>query len=251
MVAPQKSVFTAEKLLFREGRGAVNGHASPLAYGAAHGAAMGPDATAAIEALRGDIKDLSAKIDGMATTAIQQVDRVEIDRIRNEVHGIAARIEQTKREIGALKHPLAHEDKLASASMELSSVVSQTEEATSRIFDGVEKIEEIAREVRTMALDDYAQSRVAEISDMCTAIVEACSFQDLTGQRINKVVRTLAFIEERVQKMMDIWGPGEIERMPVVDGDGLHIKDVGGVVLHGPQAPETTNSQADIDKLFG
>ncbi|MFN8703642.1 MAG: protein phosphatase CheZ, partial [Rhodospirillales bacterium] len=173
-----------------------------------------------------------------------------INKIRDEVHGIAARIAQTKKEIGALKHPLATEDKLASASMELSSVVSQTETATSQIFDGVEKIEEIARELRTMKIDEYGQQRIAEISDMCTAIIEACSFQDLTGQRINKVVRTLAFIEERVQKMMEIWGAEEIKLLPVSDADSIHIKDVGGVVLHGPQDAEKTNSQSDIDKLF-
>ena len=101
-----------------------------------------------------------------------------------------------------------------------------------------------------MNIDDFAKDRVSEISDMCTGIIEACSFQDLTGQRINKVVRTLAFIEERVQKMLEIWGPGEIGNMPVPDDDALHIKDTGGVVLHGPQDADKTNSQADIDKLF-
>ena len=256
MAPPQRSVFTAEKFNQRNGIApqATNGYAkagAALAAGAT--VTMGADATAAIEALRADIAALGKKLDGVAAApaaAVPGIDDTDIIRIRNEVHGIAARIEQTKREIGALKHPLATEDKLTSASMELSSVVSQTEEATSRIFDGVEKIEEIARELRTMSIDEYGQQRIAEISDMCTAIIEACSFQDLTGQRINKVVRTLGYIEERVQKMMEIWGPGEIERMPIPDADGIHMKDVGGVVLHGPQAPESTNSQSDIDKLF-
>jgi chemotaxis protein CheZ len=255
MAPPQRSVFTAERFNQRNGLlpPVANGFAKASALPAAEGAAtMGADATAAIAALRADIAELGKKLDGIkvAPAAEPGLDDTDILRIRNEVHGIAARIEQTKREIGALKHPLATEDKLTSASMELSSVVSQTEEATSRIFDGVEKIEEIARELRSMSIDEYGQQRIAEISDMCTAIIEACSFQDLTGQRINKVVRTLGYIEERVQKMMEIWGHGEIERMPIPDADGIHMKDVGGVVLHGPQAPESTNSQSDIDKLF-
>jgi chemotaxis protein CheZ len=247
MSPPQKSVFTAEKLLMRNGAIRPNGAAAPVAAPAANGAAHADDGrtAAAIEGMRADIQNIARKIDSFVN-----LDHNEIDRVRNEVLGIAGRIEQTKREIGALKHPLAREDKLSTASMEISSVVAQTEDATSRIFDGVERIEEISREVRAMNIDDFAKDRVSEISDMCTGIIEACSFQDLTGQRINKVVRTLAFIEERVQKMLEIWGPGEIERMPVPDEDPLHIKDTGGVVLHGPQDADKTNSQADIDKLF-
>jgi chemotaxis protein CheZ len=262
MAPPQRSVFTAEKLLIREGKMPANGHAASAngklgafarpAAGSAP-AEMGADATAAIAALRADIADLGKKIDGMgaaAANAVPGVDAADIQSIRNEVHGIAARIEQTKREIGALRHPLATEDKLASASMELSSVVTQTETATSQIFDGVEKIEEIARELRTMQIDEYGQQRIAEISDMCTSIIEACSFQDLTGQRINKVVRTIAYIEDRVQKMMEIWGADEFKRVPLPEANGIEIKDVGGVVLHGPQDADKTNSQSDIDKLF-
>ena len=37
-------------------------------------------------------------------------------------------------------------------------------------------------------------------------IFEACNFQDLTGQRITKVVGTLKFIETHIVRMMEIWG---------------------------------------------
>jgi chemotaxis protein CheZ len=248
MAIPQRPVFTAERHLKRDvpATALSNGHAPKAYVPATNGAAPDDGRTAAaIEGLRGEILALGKKLDGFL-----DLDHNEIERIRNEVQGIASRIESTKREIGALRHPLAQEDKLISATFELSSVVSQTEEATTRIFDGVEKIEEIARELRTTALDDYAASRVAEISDVCTSIIEACSFQDLTGQRINKVVRTLAFIEERINAMLEIWGHEEVGRVaPVVEG-ATDLKDEGGVVLHGPQDADRTNSQADIDKLF-
>ena len=38
------------------------------------------------------------------------------------------------------------------------------------------------------------------------SIFEACNFQDLTGQRINKVMTTMKFIEHHINTMMDIWG---------------------------------------------
>jgi chemotaxis protein CheZ len=246
MAIPQRPVFTAERHLKREASAAplTKGHAAKVRAPAAMAADDGRTASA-IEDLRGEIQALGRKLDGFL-----DLDHTEIERIRNEVQGIASRIESTKKEIGALRHPLAQEDKLISATFELSSVVSQTEEATGRIFDGVEKIEEIARELRAVGLDDYAASRVAEVSEVCTSIIEACSFQDLTGQRINKVVRTLAFIEERINAMLEIWGHEELGRVaPVVEG-ATDIKDTGGVVLHGPQDADRTNSQADIDKLF-
>lgn len=248
MAIPQRPVFTAERHLKRETAAPLtNGHAR-AAYAAAPMAAASPDdgrTATAIEGLRGEIQALGKKLDGFL-----DLDHTEIERIRNEVQGIASRIDQTKKEIGALRHPLAQEDKLISATFELSSVVSHTEEATTKIFDGVEKIEEIARELRTTGIDEYAASRVSEISDVCTTIIEACSFQDLTGQRINKVVRTLAFIEERINTMLEIWGHEEVGRVaPVVEG-ATDLKDTGGVVLHGPQDADRANSQADIDKLF-
>jgi len=41
-------------------------------------------------------------------------------------------------------------------------------------------------------------------------VFESCNFQDLTGQRISKVVATLKFIETHIIKMMDIWGGIEV-----------------------------------------
>ena len=38
------------------------------------------------------------------------------------------------------------------------------------------------------------------------SIFEACNFQDITGQRISKVVGAMKFVEERVHHMMEIWG---------------------------------------------
>ncbi|MEV8810475.1 hypothetical protein AB0066_25445, partial [Klebsiella pneumoniae] len=93
----------------------------------------------------------------------------------------------------------------------------------------VEQVEEIARELQSLIADDYQMQRVNQIADLCTRIYEACSFQDLTGQRITKVVRTLSFIEERVNAMMAIWGHKALEEMPLPEEQ--HRVDEG-VVLH-------------------
>jgi chemotaxis protein CheZ len=82
-------------------------------------------------------------------------------------------------------------------------------------------------------------------------IFEACNFQDLTGQRITKVVRALSFIEERVEAMMGVWNKREFETMPLPPG--MAAKD-GDLDLHGPNKVDQSKgmiSQADIDALFG
>ena len=50
--------------------------------------------------------------------------------------------------------------------------------------------------------------------DAVVSIFEACNFQDITGQRIGKVVRTLDFIEERVVAMIQTWGPEAFAHLP-------------------------------------
>lgn len=44
-----------------------------------------------------------------------------------------------------------------------------------------------------------------EIQERVVSIFEACNFQDLTGQRIKKVMTTMKFIENHITVMMDIW----------------------------------------------
>jgi len=257
---PQKSVFSAEVHLGRINGQGMNGHAtSHVGNGHANGKGHAlPDGDVA--ELRAEIKALSAKIDDLAKSGIAPVaegganaatpnmDQGALDKVKAEVEAIAARITLTKQEIANLRHPLAKEDKLHSASMELSAVVKSTEEATSAIMGVAEHLDEIAREVATHVTDTYVVSRLNEMTESITKLFEACSFQDLTGQRITKVVKTIDYIEERIETMQVIWGRKDIERMALPD-DGIIKKD-GDLELHGPQAQTEAISQDDIDKLF-
>ncbi len=46
------------------------------------------------------------------------------------------------------------------------------------------------------------------LQDATTRIYEACSFQDITGQRITKVVATLKTIERKVAHIIGTFGTG-------------------------------------------
>ncbi|HYE00602.1 MAG TPA: hypothetical protein VEH84_14560 [Alphaproteobacteria bacterium] len=178
------------------------------------------------------------------------IDQTEIEKIQIEVSDISGRIKATKAEMAALRHPLAEEDKFQQASEELSYVVSATENATNKIMSCAEQIEDIVNELKTQLGDGYQSSRLNDITEIIVGIYESCNFQDLTGQRIDKVVRAVAFIEERVESMMALWNKKEFETMPLPPST---TKKDGDLDLHGPNERNLEKgmiSQADIDALF-
>jgi chemotaxis protein CheZ len=191
------------------------------------------------------IADLGSRFDRFLS-----IDRTEIEKIQLDISDIAGRIKTTKAEMAALRHPLANEDKFQQASEELTAVVSATEGATNAIMQSAEDLDEIVQELRSQMPDGYQSSRLNDMNDQIVRIYEACNFQDLTGQRITKVVRALAFIEERVEAMMSVWNRKEFELMPLPPGTAR--KD-GELELHGPNEADAGKGmidQAQIDALF-
>ena len=82
------------------------------------------------------------------------------------------------------------------------------------------------------------------------AIFEACNFQDLTGQRINKVMGTMKFIEQHINEMMEIWGGVDAIKAhapPIIDA-----REGDARLLNGPKTDGDIGhaSQDDIDALF-
>ena len=76
---------------------------------------------------------------------------------------------------------------------------------------------------------------------------EAYNFQDITDQRITKVVNTLKFVEERIAAMIEIWGEDDIAE---VDPSVTPDSEDDSVPLNGPALGDEGIDQNDIDKLF-
>lgn len=164
-----------------------------------------------------------------------------------ELEGLSRFIRHAKTEIAALRPDEIQDKHLPTAADELDAIVGATEQATHVILDSVEKIERA-----TAALEGDNKSA---IGDAITNIYEACNFQDITGQRINKVVRTLKQIEDKVAGLVKAFGD-EIQRVACIahaapQPEAHHGGDPDKKLLNGPQLPGNANSQADIDALFG
>lgn len=181
--------------------------------------------------------------------AVPAVSDPEIAQVREQISEMAQTIDRTKAEIAAIKHPLAENDPVITASSQLDAIVQATEAATQNILDATEQVEEVIK--RMVAL--YPQNEeMINLSDEAGGhlirIMEACGFQDITGQRVTKVVNTLRFIEERVGAVISIWGADAFTDIPIEEPKPQEGGD--NTLMSGPQLEGQGISQADIDALF-
>lgn len=182
--------------------------------------------------------------------ALEQLrrDQAEALKIKNEMDLIYEAINRTKREIATLHVSGCNGQELSRVSNELDAVVAGTEGATETILAAAEAIDDRAG-ILAAKLKGDDQGLANDIQDNIVQIFEACNFQDLTGQRISKVVGTLRFVEERIIKMMDIWGGVESFKEIEVE---LEHRMGDQSLLNGPALNDDAGiaSQDDIDALF-
>jgi chemotaxis protein CheZ len=170
--------------------------------------------------------------------------------LKEEMQAIQAAISQTKQEIATLHHTGFQGQHMERVTNELDAIVMGTEGATEQILGAAEMIDSHASHLHTRLQDEHDKEVAVEMQEQVVRIFEACNFQDLTGQRINKVVTTLKFIEERVMKMVDIWGG--LESFSHVVPEGMPKAEGHAALLNGPALAHDTDriNQDDIDALF-
>lgn len=161
-------------------------------------------------------------------------------RIEQELHALSTLIEQTRRELSAIQPDHIRTHDIPSANDELDAVVAAAEEATHTILECAEEIEAINRNV---------EGELAErLSNTVTRIYEACNFQDITGQRVTKVVNTLRRIEEKIAVLTGLIDGHDGD--PEANRPGAASANGDAALLNGPAAPGEATSQADIDRIL-
>lgn len=147
-----------------------------------------------------------------------------------EVEELARTIATTRNELQRLNAGPFVAGHVPAATDELDEVVAHTAAATDQILQVCEELE------------SAGGTATAEMLQRATTrIYEACSFQDITGQRITKVVATLKAIEGKVSQMLEVFGERPI---------GSAMPDSEPSLTNGPQLPANAMDQADIDKLL-
>jgi chemotaxis protein CheZ len=157
-------------------------------------------------------------------------------------------ITRTRREIAQIRPPHQFDKQLISATEELDHIVEATEKATSEILSAAEEIQEVAWTLREKGVEIELCDR---LDHRATDIYTACSFQDITGQRTGKVVRTLRFIEQRINAMIQIWGVDDVaSRVDRIASNIESDAEADGRLLNGPQGKGEGLKQGDVDRML-
>ncbi|MBR0829050.1 protein phosphatase CheZ [Bradyrhizobium manausense] len=231
--APMHSEIMAELRAIRA-QMARNGHSA--------GAHASPASTEAVVAQ--EVADTRA----MLETYRAQIEQCE--KLKVELDLIHDAINRTKREIATLHGKSFDGGEMAKVNGELGAVVGGTEQATQQILEAAESIDQSASALSKVDSVDQQKRLADDIQERVISIFEACNFQDLTGQRISKVMNTMKFIEQHINAMMEIWGGVDAIKAhatPIVD-----TRDEDSKLLNGPKLAGDVGhaSQDDIDALF-
>lgn len=176
-------------------------------------------------------------------SVIKKIDpNVEQREVYLHIAELAQIIDDLKKQISSYTPEHVKNTHIPDATDELDAVVAATAEATNTIMGVCEQIEEIA--------ETLEPGKQEQLTAQVVQIYEACSFQDITGQRIKNVIGTLRVIEEKVESIMTTLG----DKVGLKTTEGRLVKEVSvddeKSLMNGPQMPDKAITQADIDKLL-
>ncbi len=184
-------------------------------------------------------RDQVVKIINSVIEKVGAAEDVSREHIYHELRALHNLIEETRQEISASRASDISGTHIPDATDELDAVVAATEVATGTIMDACESISAYCEKLET----HHKNHLVGEV----TKVLEACSFQDITGQRITKVIKSIKQIDEKITKLMTVLE----DKIPGIPSSVLQDTREGDArLLNGPQMPDKAISQADIDKLL-
>jgi chemotaxis regulatin CheY-phosphate phosphatase CheZ len=187
-----------------------------------------------------DTNQLLAAIGKLESAVNGERSMQQIERVRFDLVEMAKTIALLKIEIAAAGADGTEASRFDEATEALDAIVRTTESATSSILEAAEQIQEAAWALREAGSDhkmcDTLDHRAADI-------YTACTFQDLTAQRTQKVVRTLRSLEGRINALVDAWQEGgPVAADPASRGDAenrgisaLSQSDIDVVIVENGQ----------------
>lgn len=167
----------------------------------------------------------------------------QLDKRRSEEFSvIAGYIAKAKEEIREMRPHDISQERIPTAGAELEAITRDTENATHNIMNSAEAM-------MGFSIDQFggdANAYKAAVDDEVMKIFEACSFQDITGQRVSKVVNVLKQIEERVGKLANTLGVEDSTPQEMTAEE----KRRHDLLLNGPAIGGPETKQDAIDAMF-
>lgn len=194
----------------------------------------------------GELEDSVVNINDKLNTMEQFIAR-RFDEISMEINATSQQIDMTEEgiarrfaEILDIMSAISYHgdgETQVNTGVELEAVIDDTEQAANKILDAADHIAEMVGEQKEWDNPDKREQLLNTIRSDVQNILLACTFQDLTGQRIRKTLENLQLIEERLS--------GTLDRL------GININvDKEKAVETVAEGKTKAQSQDDIDALF-
>lgn len=171
---------------------------------------------------------------------------MEQEYLKDELSGLLRYIQRVRTEIAAISRPADEDFKFESMGEQLDAIVKATETATNTIMAAMERNDGIIEKIRAKTKSKKLQELCDQLIENDNEVFEACSFQDITGQRVNKVVKSITYVEDRVTALVDVWGKEELDKIVIKAEE----KTEDEKLLEGPQMEGKGLSQSEVDALF-
>jgi chemotaxis protein CheZ len=187
----------------------------------------------------GDIAEELSALRAMFAAAAPVHVTEHADPRPNEIERLASELRLVRSVLSASgqKHSSRGGPQAAGAHIprELEAVMQGSKQATQKILAAAEDIDMAANNLTAALKDTCEQGLAQDIRDRVIQIFEACNFQDLTSQRVAKVMATLSGLERQIA--------GALDQLTRADA---------APAVHGPRLPGDPGhvSQSDVDCLF-
>jgi chemotaxis protein CheZ len=178
-------------------------------------------------------------------------------QLYGELGELAKFINGARKELRDFQPGLLKDEKIPEASDQLDAIVKTTEAATGQIMDACERLDSAHQQIRDRLMSANppidpdviagVEDSLLETQTHITSIYEACNFQDLTGQRIQKITTALREVERQVMRMVIVFGLRKDNKM---DEETKKRFEGDAALLNGPQLPGTGMEQDEIDAIL-
>ena len=176
-------------------------------------------------------RDQVVNIINSVISKVSESQDISRDTICAELQSLKNLLEDLRQQFGAKD---LRDNHIPNATDELDQVAGATEAATVTIMNACENILAYSQNI--------PQDRAQAIEGEVTRIYEACTFQDITGQRITKVIKTLKIIDARLSGILQTSDKNTKPSENATTTPNL---------LNGPSSAQQGGlSQAEIDRLL-
>ena len=169
---------------------------------------------------------------------------------------LRGRMAHIRRELAALGAGNGSAELFQSSLDQLNALADEIAGAADRMMTACEDIQDAADAIGAKTKHRGIKAQLKKITAGTGDIFEACSFQDLTGQRIGKLTRTVAAFQtgfHAIARHAVGKAGGKGAGNGLAGGQNRHYaidRIDGGITLEGPQINDPAVSQTDIDSLF-